>query len=145
MTNLALVIAAMILVESGGNDRAVNSLGAVGPLQIRQAYVTDVNKISGRRYKHEDAFDRTKAVQMLVWYWSVYARDMYLEDMPRVHYRGPKAVDNTETRRYVAKVRQAAKRVKDEDVAWILALLQRMRVRVLTQSEYALTAGAGAS
>lgn len=51
----ALLLAALIYVESGGNAWAYNKHdGAVGCLQIRQICLTEVNRGCGTAYKLED-------------------------------------------------------------------------------------------
>lgn len=96
MTNLALLFSFLVLLESSGNDRAVDSSGLCwGPVQIKEIYVRDVNRIAGTSYRHEDAPDRAKAFDMFKIYVSHYATEARLgrppswEDAARIHARGP--------------------------------------------------------
>jgi len=128
MTNLAVIISAMILVESSGNDLAVSVKGACGPLQIRHIYVEDVNRITGRRYTDADTFDRTKSIEMLLCYWAKYGKECSVESMLGAHYRGPRLKDDKLGRRYAARVLQATKLVKDEDVAWTTKTIEKLDI-----------------
>jgi len=71
---IARLIAALIAVESAGDDFAVGDNGAAfGCLQIHQIMVDDVNRIAGTSFIHEDAFAKTKAVKMCEIYLTHYA------------------------------------------------------------------------
>ncbi len=64
-----LVINRLINVESSNNDRAEGDkkngvYRAKGCLQMWACYVKDVNRLYNTNYKHEDAFNRDKAIQM---------------------------------------------------------------------------------
>ena len=96
MTNLTALIAALIMVESSGNDRAVDaSRQCWGPLQIRAIYVRDVNRIAGTHYVHADAFNRRKSVAMFRIYMKYFATRDRLghaptwQDIARIHAGGP--------------------------------------------------------
>ncbi len=53
----ALLLAALVFVESGGNSWAYNKHdGAVGSLQIRQICLTDVNRKQGTSYQLQELF-----------------------------------------------------------------------------------------
>ena len=59
------LIMILIAIESGGDDRAIGDNGkAYGCLQIHAVMVTDFNRISGKRYSHGDAFDRSKSIEI---------------------------------------------------------------------------------
>lgn len=73
MTN-ALLLAAIIAVESGGNDNARGDHGAsIGALQIQAPVVRDVNRHFGTSYRHIDMTNRTNAVFVFNAYMSIYA------------------------------------------------------------------------
>lgn len=111
MTNLLALIAALIVVESQGDDIAVGDDGrAFGCLQIHAEYVEDVNRIAGASYVHEDAFDRDKAIKMVTIYLTHYCRKERLgrvatfEDLARCHNGGPNGYRRESTIKYWRQV-----------------------------------------
>lgn len=66
------LLAALILVESSGNDLAFNRKEkAAGCLQIRPIMVREVNRLSGRHYRWpDDCWDRRKSCEMALVYFS---------------------------------------------------------------------------
>jgi len=122
MTNtiLTCLFLAMIQVESSGNDLAIGDDGlSWGCLQIRPEYVADVNRISGADYTHEDAFDRTRAIEMARIYTSYYAaywwlgREPRLEDYARIHNDGPRGYRAPTSVTYWQKVRKHLEAIID--------------------------------
>jgi hypothetical protein len=112
------LIAALIEVESGGNDRAVGDGGlAVGCLQIHEITVRDVNRIlrhpKGEGFSPEARFSRQHAVDMCRTYLAHYAnaarigREPTLEDMARIWNGGPDGWKKPATAKYWAKVKRA--------------------------------------
>jgi hypothetical protein len=88
------LISAMIEVESGGNDRAFNKKeNAVGCLQIRPIYLEDIERFSGKKYEHEDMYDRALAIEATLAYMYHYGRiihekegrEVTLQDLARLH------------------------------------------------------------
>jgi len=77
------LLAALIAVESGGNNKAIGDQGrSIGCLQITEACVRDVNRIYGTTFKWpDDCFNR---------YLSQRICTLYL-----AHYGGEKATDQT--------------------------------------------------
>ena len=70
---MAQLIAAMIVVESGGDNCALNEdEDAVGCLQIRPIYLDDVNNVSQTLYEPEDRYDRKKSIEMVTLYLSYW-------------------------------------------------------------------------
>lgn len=61
---IAVVLAVLIQVESGGNDKAVGDGGrAVGVLQAHRCAVDEANRIVGeRRWRYSDRYDRQKSI-----------------------------------------------------------------------------------
>jgi hypothetical protein len=117
MTNLILLAAVLVAVESGGNDRAVSPDGHCwGALQETAVFVKDVNRIAGTRYVHADAFDRRKAIEMMAIYQRYYAtrarlgRAPTMEDMARIQAGGPDGWRDPHTRAYWRKVAREAAR-----------------------------------
>ena len=104
----AALIAAMIAVESGGNDRAVGDHGrAIGPLQIHVSVVEDVNRIHGTHYQHKQMTNRAAAMQVCVLYIEHYARGQSPEVQARIWNGGPKGALKKATIGYWAKVKKA--------------------------------------
>lgn len=108
MSMLTLILA-LILVESSGNNLAVNG-DCWGCLQIRPIYVEDVNRIAGTRFTHADAFDRQKSIQMFRIYTGHYAtperlgRTPTIQDIARIHAGGPNGWSDPATIAYWQKV-----------------------------------------
>ena len=103
---------ALISVESGGNDSAVGDNGkAFGCLQLHSAYVQDASELAGLDWKHEDAFDRTKAIAITMAYMARYATEERLgrvptfEDWARIHNGGPNGYKKSATDKYWKKVK----------------------------------------
>lgn len=119
LTIPAAFIAALITVESGGNDHAIGDNGqAVGCLQIHPCVVEDVNRVlySARapyRYLRDDRASRHSSVNMLRVYLRHYAtkerlgREPSLEDLARIWNGGPDGYKKPATRAYWIKVRTA--------------------------------------
>jgi len=123
MTNVAMLIFALIMVESSGNDGAVNASGECwGPLQIKEIYVQDVNRIAGTSYTHEDAFDRAKSMDMFRIYMEHYATEELLgrpptwEDIARIHAGGPQGWRDPERAPYWAKVQSVLQEMPADDM-----------------------------
>ena len=73
MTILPQLIAAMMIVESGGDAGAIGDGGrALGVLQIHAGVVADVNRRHGTNFKHTDALDVDKAVRICRLYLEMY-------------------------------------------------------------------------
>ncbi|NBW21233.1 MAG: hypothetical protein EBR82_76055, partial [Caulobacteraceae bacterium] len=68
------LLAALLAVESGGNNHAIGDHGrAIGALQIHAAVVADVNRIHGTRYTHAGMARRSDAVAVATLYLGTYA------------------------------------------------------------------------
>ena len=103
----AAFLAALLAVESGGNDLAVGDHGrALGALQIHAAVVEDVNRRHGTRYTHRDMHDRAKAVRVASLYLATYAPGASPEVQARVWNGGPRGASKPATAGYWAKVRR---------------------------------------
>ena len=99
-------VLALIMQESGGNDRAIGDGGAShGPLQIQKECIMDVNryrKAKGwKQFKFpEDCYDRQKAEACLIIYTRIYANEKRLgrpptwEDYARIWNGGPNGYKN---------------------------------------------------
>lgn len=78
----AALLAALISVESSGNDQARNGQ-YIGPLQIGPSVVKDVNRVYQRWYKHSEMTNRAKAIQVCQLYLSHYVNRKTLGREPR--------------------------------------------------------------
>ena len=121
MTGLELLLAAMVMVESGGDVNAVGDGGAsVGTLQISQGYFTDAMEQLRREGKTPnyrwpgDVRDARIARSIVLAYWRRYAPDALETDdwqtLARVHNGGPRGARKTATVKYWAKVQAAMRR-----------------------------------
>jgi len=120
MTNIAMMlISAMILVESQGDNGAING-ASWGPLQITADYVIDVNRLCGTSYKHSQVFDREIAIEIMTKYMSIYATKEKLgheptwENIARIHRKGPKGWCNPASYSYWLRVKKEMKKIKKE-------------------------------
>ena len=106
----AALLAAMILVESNGNPRAVGDEGrSIGILQISRGVVDDVNRIRGTHYKWpDDCFDRKTSIEICFAYLSWYGgKSKSPEKFARIWNGGPRGHRNPDTRAYWRRVRAA--------------------------------------
>lgn len=103
----AALLAALLAVESGGNDLAVGDHGrAIGALQIHRGVVEDVNRHHGTTYRHADMHDRAKAVRVASLYLATYAPGASPEVQARVWNGGPRGASKAATLGYWARVRR---------------------------------------
>ena len=112
----AALLAALLTVESGGNDHAVGDHGrAIGALQIHAAVVADVNRIHGTRYTHAGMARRADAVAVATLYLGTYAtrerlgRPVTDEDRARIWNGGPSGWRKAATLGYAERVRRATR------------------------------------
>ena len=112
---LASLIAALIFVESGGNPNAIGDRGrAIGVLQVHREVVTDVNRLYGTQYSHQQMTNPVKARQvaaLYLQYWGrAYERQTGKRPSPEVLARiwngGPAGWRKNSTLPYWKKVRQ---------------------------------------
>lgn len=107
-----ILLSALIMVESSGNDWAVGRMGEIGPLQIMPATLRDINRISGRRFTRSDAFHRETAIQMATIYLNHYATEKRLgrkptfRDYALIWHHGPNGWKRTGPDRYWTKVQR---------------------------------------
>ena len=109
---------AIAAVESNGNSSAIGDNGnAYGVYQIHESYVQDVNRISGKNFTHEDAFDKDKAKEMVTIYLTNYGKNYEKktgktatnEVLARIHNGGPNGWKKTATQKYWNKVQKEIK------------------------------------
>jgi hypothetical protein len=94
--NLAALAAAIITVESGGNDLAIGDGGrSVGAYQISRGVVADVNRIHGTRFTWTGMTNREHAGTVFQLYVSAYCTESRLghppteQDVARIWNAGP--------------------------------------------------------
>ena len=114
-----LLIRALIMVESGGNDHAIGdrhlAQSAYGPLQIRQPVCDDYNRAHGTTYRAKDLIgQRELSVKICRWYVVAYqpkkhsGRTMTLEEIyARTWNGGPNGIRKSATLKYWRKVERA--------------------------------------
>jgi soluble lytic murein transglycosylase-like protein len=107
-----ILLSALIMVESSGNDRAIGRMGELGPLQIMPTTLVDINRISGRSFTRSDAFHRESAIQMATIYLNHYATEKRLgrkptfRDYAMIWHHGPNGWKRTGPDRYWNKVQR---------------------------------------
>ena len=85
-----LLLAALISVESSGNDMARGDNGrALGPLQIHKTLVQDVNRIYKTAFQWQRMTNRTEAIAVFTLYVRTYAPNGSDEDIARLWNSGP--------------------------------------------------------
>ena len=100
------LIPALIQVESGGNDRAVGDNGrSLGCLQIGPSVIADVNAHYKKEFRHADAFDRGKAVNICALYLNIYCKEADFEKASRRWNGGPTGDRKKATLGYWKKVK----------------------------------------
>lgn len=104
MTNL---IAAMIMVESSGNNLARGDGGrSLGPLQITRDAVRDVNRVYGTQYRWKQMTNRATAVDVCIKYVRIYNATPTPEEFARIHNAGPKGATKRCSEAYWQRVRK---------------------------------------
>lgn len=105
------LIAALISLESGGNDLAIGDRGqAVGALQIHPAVVRDANRIAGTHYTHSGMTNRADAVhvcRIYIGHWATPARigrPVTDTDRARIWNGGPDGYRSPATKTYGHKI-----------------------------------------
>ena len=116
--NLIVLVLAIILIESGGDNSAFNeSENAAGCLQIRPVCIDDINRIVGEeKYCLADRYCRAKSVEMFEIYTSHYynhfkkqilkANISEFEAKARIWNGGPRGWQKESTKKYWAKVKK---------------------------------------
>lgn len=112
------LIAAIAIVESGGDPNAVGQNGEVGILQIRQCVLDDVNEACASQLTLEDV----KSVQMSRWVCRAYInfwatrkrlkREPTDQDRARIWNGGPDGWRELETVVYWKKVQTAMQKLE---------------------------------
>jgi len=115
LPNVDVLVDALIMVESRGNDSAVGdrhlSEPSVGVLQIRPIMVREVNRIlklkgTDHRYKLKDRWDRNKSIEMFMIWKEFHHNDSDFESIARSWNGGSKGPTNPKTLKYWEKVQE---------------------------------------
>lgn len=115
-TTIAVIIKALIAVESCGNPNAIGDNGqAVGVLQIHPACVQDVNRITGKAYNIHDRVNPQKSREICAAYLMHYGKryerrtgkTATAEVYARIWNGGPSGYRRESTRAYWRKVQAA--------------------------------------
>lgn len=115
-SSMAKLIAALIMVESSGNNEKICN-DKVGCLQISPAVVENVNRHYGTDFKHSDALNRYKAKEIAEKYIRMYAvperigRNPTDEDKARIWKIGQTGYKKEDTKPYWKKVDRELKRL----------------------------------
>lgn len=98
----------LIQIESGGVDHAVGDNGkALGCLQIHAICVEDVNRIYRTNYKHYDALDREKAIEICKLYLMHYGDGLTVKQVVKIWNGGPEGHKKEATKKYWEKFKKA--------------------------------------
>jgi hypothetical protein len=106
----AELLAALIAVESGGNDLARGRHGELGALQVRPCVVKDVNRIAGTHYRWAEMTNRWAALGVFRIYTGHYCAEDRLgrpatsQDLARVWHGGPNGWKRRKTVAYWKRV-----------------------------------------
>lgn len=111
-TTNSILIAAIMAIESGGNNQARGRHGEVGALQVTPAVVADVNRYYGTKYTLRRMTNRADAVAVFDRYLWIYAtparigRPVTDEDRARIWNGGPNGWRMKSTLPYLRRYRQ---------------------------------------
>jgi hypothetical protein len=108
--NLSLLFVAIVSVESSGGKHLIGDQGrSVGPAQIQEIVVRDVNRIAGTHYTASDRFDFAKSREMFRIYTDHYGKKYGVpvtdEVRARIWNGGPNGPNKASTEKYWAKVK----------------------------------------
>lgn len=106
----AELLAALIAVESNGNDLARGRHGELGALQVRPCVVADVNRLKGTHYRWAEMTNRWAALGVFRIYTGHYCAEDRLgrpatsQDLARVWHGGPNGWKRRKTVAYWKRV-----------------------------------------
>lgn len=87
------LLAALIAVESNGNDLARGRHGELGALQVRRCVVADVNRVVGGNYRWSQMTNRvvaTKVAESYLGFWGArIGRTPTDRDLAMIWHHGP--------------------------------------------------------
>jgi len=111
-----LLLAALIAVESSGNDRAIGDQGrAFGCLQIRREALQDVNRVHHTHYTRQDCFDRFTAMQICQAYLNLYAKNQSPRQQALVWHYGPTGARHHRNSDYALRVEMEMIRIRNAE------------------------------
>lgn len=101
------LIKSIIHVETRGHNVHNDKEDAIGYLQIRPVMINDVNRIIGwDKYKHSDAWDKNKSIEIFMLYQDYYNPEWDLERAARIWNGGPSGDRKSATLKYWGKVQE---------------------------------------
>ena len=108
--NFTALFIAIVSVESSGGKHLIGDQGrSVGPAQIQEVVVRDVNRIAGTRYTVSDRFDFAKSREMFRIYTDHYGKKYGVpvtdEVRARIWNGGPSGPQKSSTEKYWRKVK----------------------------------------
>jgi hypothetical protein len=112
MTSIAVLFAAIVAVESGGNCYAIGDNGkAVGAAQIWEVVVKDCNQISKKHYTLNDRYSIQKSMEMFEIYTNHYGKRYGCtpEVRAKIWNGGPNGMKMEKTVKYWQKVKSKLK------------------------------------
>lgn len=104
------LLAALIAVESNGNDLARGRHGDLGALQVRPCVVADVNRMAGTHFRWAEMTNRWAALGVFRIYTGRYCTEARLgrpvtdQDLARVWHGGPNGWKRRKTVAYWKRV-----------------------------------------
>jgi hypothetical protein len=112
--NITNLIAAVILEESGGDNLAVGRRGELGPMQVRQCAIDDVNRRCGTTYRLIDMTNRAKAADVFVKYIHIYSTNPTEEVACRIWNGGPRGPRRNSTKPYWRRIQRRLNQQRHE-------------------------------
>jgi len=104
--NLYSTLFSIIETESNWDSKAINyKESAFGILQIRKLVIKDVNWYYGTSYRHADAFDINKAIEIFWLYQKMWNKQLTPENIARTWNGGYNGSREKSTIKYWKKVK----------------------------------------
>ena len=120
-TKEMVLINAIIQVESSGNPKAHNlKEDARGVLQIRAVMVREINRLSGRSYTHNDAWDKDKSIEMFKTLQKYYNPEWNFKKASKQWNGGYNGEQYKSTERYWQEVKKAIIEAKNLNRNYIM-------------------------
>ena len=112
MTNLALLIYAISIVESSGRcDLSIGDAGELGPLQITPMVIKEL----GPPWKHKLCRDYDYSSTVFIAYLTKVAPENTNEVWAKVWRKGPSGYKSKTAERYWRKVKEIMRRKENEE------------------------------
>lgn len=109
--NLYTTLFSIIEIESNWDSKAINyKENAFGIIQIRRDVIKDINYYYGTNYRHADAFDINKSLEIFWLYQKMWNPKMTKENISRIWNGGPKGMKKKSSIKYWNKVKNNIKK-----------------------------------